>query len=106
VDRLIAAADHEAFAEGKIMASIVSANALASGSSLSRAHAGRKLAEAEAIGVLGWSGRRGSSPIWISEPFREEYYLNQALKLDIIERALELRLPWNFVALVDYPITR
>lgn len=94
MDRLIAAADPVAFAEDKIMTSIVSANALASGSSLSRAHAGRKLAEAEAIGSLGWSGRRGSSPIWISEAFREEYYLNQALKLEIIERALELRAPW------------
>lgn len=94
MDRLIAAADPAASTEDKIMTSFVSANALSSGSSLSRAHVGRKLAEAEAIGALGWSGPRGKSPIWIAKFFREEYYLNQALKLEIIERALELRIPW------------
>ncbi|WBU32153.1 hypothetical protein OOZ54_11835 [Rhodopseudomonas palustris] len=72
MDRLIAAADHEAFAEGKIMASIVSANALASGSSLSRAHAGRKLAEAEAIGVLG-NAAQVAAHLGAETPMRSSY---------------------------------
>ncbi|OPF90366.1 hypothetical protein [Rhodopseudomonas palustris] len=70
--RLIAAADHEAFAEDKIMTSIVSANALASGSSLSRAHAGRKLAAAEAIGVFG-NAAQVATHLGVETPMRSSY---------------------------------
>ncbi len=49
---------------------------------------GRTLAAAAAAGALGWSGRPGRSPIWLSRAFRAEYAQMQALKLAIIDAAL------------------
>jgi hypothetical protein len=47
------------------------------------------LAEAEAMGSLGWSGTRGRSPLWVSEDFRHQYLSAQAVKLAIIDAAFE-----------------
>jgi hypothetical protein len=56
---------------------------------LSRTQLGRKFAEAEAMGSLGWSGQRGKSPLWVSADFRREYHAAQAVKLAIIDAAFE-----------------
>jgi hypothetical protein len=56
---------------------------------LSRTQLGRKFAEAEAMGSLGWSGARGKSPLWVSADFRRQYLSAQAVKLAIIDAAFE-----------------
>jgi hypothetical protein len=56
---------------------------------LSRTHLARKLRDAEAMGSLGWEGRRGNSAMWVSRGFREEYAAAQAVKLSIIDQAAE-----------------
>ena len=56
---------------------------------LSRTHLARKLREAEAMGSIGWEGRRGHSVMWVSRGFREEYAGAQAIKLSIIDHACE-----------------
>lgn len=56
---------------------------------LSRTHLARKLREAEAMGSIGWEGRRGHSIMWVSRGFREEYAGAQAVKLSIIDQACE-----------------
>jgi len=66
---------------------ITSVTALSSNLALSRTHTGRKIAAAEAMGSVGWTGRRGRSPLWISLGFRKEYALAQAAKLAIIDDA-------------------
>jgi hypothetical protein len=57
--------------------------------SLSRTHLARKLKEAEALGSIGWEGRRGHSAMWVSRGFRQEYAGAQAVKLSIIDHACE-----------------
>jgi AraC-like DNA-binding protein len=56
---------------------------------LSRTHLSRKLREAEALGSIGWDGRRGHSLMWVSTGFRQEYANAQAVKLSIIDQAFE-----------------
>lgn len=56
---------------------------------LSRTHLSRKLKEAEALGSIGWEGRRGHSAMWVSRGFRLEYATAQAVKLSIIDHACE-----------------
>jgi len=56
---------------------------------LSRTHLTRKLREAEAMGSIGWQGRRGKSVMWVSKEFRAEYAMAQAVKLSIIDTAFE-----------------
>ncbi|OJT97034.1 MAG: hypothetical protein BGN83_11880 [Rhizobium sp. 63-7] len=56
---------------------------------LSRTHLTRKLRSAEAMGSIGWTGRRGQSIMWVSRGFRQEYANAQAIKLAIIGEAFE-----------------
>lgn len=56
---------------------------------LSRTHLARKLREAEALGSIGWLGRRGHSVMWVSADFRREYARAQAVKLAIIDGAFD-----------------
>ncbi len=56
---------------------------------LSRTHLARKLGEAEALGSLGWMGRRGHSAMWVSVGFVREMMEAQAVKLAIIDAAFE-----------------
>ena len=72
---------------GRIPTDITSVSALAQRLKLSRTQLGRKLAEAEAMGSLGWSGTRGKSALWVSEDFRRQYLSAQAVKLAIIDAA-------------------
>lgn len=89
VDRLISGIDWEARAEqGQLLTDVTSISSLAQAFGLSRAHTSRKLAAAESIGGLGWSGQRGRSRLWISVGFYEEYAGVQERKLLLIDRAL------------------
>ena len=88
MDRLIAGIDWQILpAHGGHITDVTSISDLARSFGLSRAHASRKLAAAESIGALGWSGRRGHSRIWISADFYAEYATAQAQKLSIIDTA-------------------
>ena len=56
---------------------------------LSRTHLARKLSDAEALGSIGWQGKRGQSVMWVSAGFRREYVTAQAVKLAIIDAAFD-----------------
>ncbi|MDQ6434966.1 hypothetical protein RB623_12990 [Mesorhizobium sp. LHD-90] len=89
MDRLVAGIDLDAGSTGDRFLTDVSAiSHLAQSFGLSRAHASRKLSAAESIGGIGWTGRRGRSPIWISRGFYEEYARAHARKLVILDAAL------------------
>ncbi|MES5097815.1 hypothetical protein ABUK73_06260 [Agrobacterium sp. BA1120] len=88
MDRLIAGMDHHENGEQSSFLTDVSAiSHLAQSFGLSRAHASRKLAAAEAIGGVGWNGVRGRSRIWISRGFYVEYARAMANKLAILDEA-------------------
>ncbi|MQB11605.1 hypothetical protein DXT96_17330 [Agrobacterium sp. ICMP 6402] len=88
MDRLIAGIDSEGPLEhGRRLTDVKTASQLAQSLSLSRTHVSRKLAAAEMIGGIGWSGRRGRSALWISQGFYEEYARTQARKLLILDDA-------------------
>ncbi|WNJ88101.1 hypothetical protein [Bosea sp. 685] len=74
---------------GRVTTDVTAVSALALRLNLSRTQLGRKLAAAEAMGSLGWSGRRGRSPLWVSDGFRHEYHRAQSVKLAIIDAAFE-----------------
>lgn len=89
MDRLIAGMEPEVMAgEDRFLTDVNSISYLAQSFGLSRAHTSRKLAAAESIGGIGWSGRRGRSKIWISRGFYEEYAYAHAYKLEILGDAL------------------
>lgn len=88
MDRLIAGIDWENPLEhGRHLTDVKTASQLAQSLSLSRTHVSRKLAAAEMIGGIGWSGRRGRSALRISQGFYEEYARTQARKLLILDDA-------------------
>ncbi len=88
MDRLIVGCRQDADGE-RIATDVTSISELSRHLNLSRTHLGRKFAEAEAFGSLGWSGARGRSPLWVSAGFRREYHAAQAVKLAIIDAAFE-----------------
>ena len=89
MDRLIAGIDRRvSMHEDRYPTDIWSITALSQAVGLSRAHTSRKLAQARSKGGLGWSGRAGRSPLWISRSFYEEYARFQAAKLSILDKAL------------------
>ena len=71
----------------RVATAVVSIGALAQRLKLSRTHLARKLKEAEALGSVGWHGKRGHSVMWVSSGFRREYAMAQAAKLAIIDAA-------------------
>ena len=89
MDRLIAGCQQGAEGLGRISTDVTSISGLAQRLNLSRTQLGRKFAEAEALGSLGWSGPRGKSPLWLSADFWREYHAAQAVKLAIIDAAFE-----------------
>jgi hypothetical protein len=89
MDRLIAGCQQAAEGLARIPTDVTSVSGLAQHLNLSRTQLGRKFAEAEAMGSLGWSGQRGKSPLWVSADFRREYHAAQAVKLAIIDAAFE-----------------
>jgi hypothetical protein len=89
MDRLIVGCRQGADGLARIPTDVTSISGLAQRLNLSRTQLGRKFAEAEAMGSLGWSGPRGRSPLWVSADFRREYHAAQAVKLAIIDAAFE-----------------
>ena len=57
----------------RVATAFVSIAALAERLKLSRTHLARKLGDAEALGSIGWQGKRGQSVMWVSAGFRREY---------------------------------
>ncbi|MBB6489315.1 hypothetical protein [Rhizobium lusitanum] len=89
MDRLVAGVDREAFSrQDRCVTDVRSIAYLARATGLSSAHTSRKISEAQSIGGLGWVGRPGHSPMWISRDFYEEYAQFQAQKLAILDGAL------------------
>ena len=88
MDRLIAGIDPAADQSAeRVATNLSSISALSDSLALSRTHAGRMFAAAQAQGSLGWSGRRGRSSIWLSRGFRDAYARAQAAKLAIVGHA-------------------
>lgn len=88
MDQLMAGIEEEATAADYFLTNVHAIDHLAQSFGLSRAHTSRKLAQAEAIGGIGWSGRRGRSRMWISQGFHQQYARAQARKLLILDDAL------------------
>lgn len=89
MDRLIVGCENGAVSQDRITTDVRSISGLALRLKLSRTQLSRKIAEAEAMGSLGWNGTRGRSPVWVSTGFRYEYHKAQALKLAIIDAAFD-----------------
>jgi hypothetical protein len=89
MDRLIVGCEHGTVSHDRITTDVTSISGLALRLKLSRTQLSRKIAEAEAMGSLGWIGTRGKSPVWVSTGFQYEYHKAQALKLAIIDTAFD-----------------
>lgn len=57
---------------------------------ISRSHLVRNLMQAERMGSLGWSGKRGQSVLWVSPAFVREYDVYQAGKLAVIDACFQV----------------
>ena len=90
MDRLIVGCEQGAADLDRIATDVTSISGLAQRLRLSRTQLGRKLAEAEALGSLGWIGARGKSRLWVSKGFLREYHRAQAVKLAIIDEAFDV----------------
>lgn len=94
MDRLIAGIENHALPkDGCFPTDVMSISQLAESFALSRSHTSRKLAAAEALGGIGWSGRRGYSSMWISTDFYKEYARAQAQKLFLLDNAFAEVMP-------------
>ena len=89
MDWLIAGIEEADLDAERVATGIVSIAALAERLKLSRTHLARKLSDAEALGSIGWHGKRGQSVMWVSAGFRREYVTAQAVKLAIIDAAFD-----------------
>jgi len=89
MDWLIAGMEPAPAGTERIPTGIVSVAAMAEWLKLSRTHLSRKLRDAEALGSLGWLGKRGHSVMWVSDGFRREYVATQAAKLAIVDHAFD-----------------
>lgn len=89
MDWLIAGIDDAAPEAERIPTGVMSIGVMAQRLKLSPTHLARKLREAEALGSIGWQGRRGHSVMWVSSGFRREYTDAQAVKLAIIDAAFD-----------------
>src|SRR5258707_14592390 len=89
MDRLIVGCQQGSDGLARIPTDVTSVSGLAQRLNLSRTQLGRKFAEAEAMGSLGWSGPRGKSPLWVSAAFRRGYHAAPAVKLVIVDAAFD-----------------
>jgi len=87
MDWLISGVDPQNAGQERIPTGVLSIGDFARWLKLSRTHLARKLRDAEALGSVGWLGRRGHSVMWISNAFYGEYVTAQAVKLAIIDAA-------------------
>ena len=90
MDWLIAGLAEVPFGSPRIPSIVASFDDLGDRIKLSRSHLIRKLRIAETMGSLGWLGQRGKSTMWVSAAFAREYYLQQSVKLAIIDEALNV----------------
>ena len=89
MDWLIAGIEETDAEAERVPTAIASIAVMAQRLNLSRTHLSRKLRDAEALGSIGWQGKRGESVMWVSAGFRREYATAQAVKLAIIDAAFE-----------------
>jgi hypothetical protein len=87
MDWLIAGIEETDAGADRVPTAVGSIAAMAQRLNLSRTHLSRKLRDAEALGSIGWQGKRGESVMWVSAGFRREYATAQAVKLAIIDAA-------------------
>ena len=87
MDWLIAGIEETDADAERVATAVVSIAVLAERLKLSRTHLTRKLKDAEALGSVGWHGKRDQSVMWVSSGFRREYAAAQAVKLAIIDSA-------------------
>ncbi|HUD50643.1 hypothetical protein [Parvibaculum sp.] len=73
----------------RVATDIDSVAELATWMSVSQTHLARKLREAEDLGSIGWSGRRGQSPMWISTGFLKELIDEQSSRLAVFDAAFD-----------------
>jgi hypothetical protein len=86
-ERLVLSVTSQTLADGRLPTSLASTSKLTSGFNLSRTHSARKMKEAEEMGIIGWSGTRGRSSIWVSSQFIKAFLDIQANKLWIVDEA-------------------
>lgn len=87
-ERLIASLESDLEAGGRLPTSLVSAAELTASFNLSRSHSARKISEAEELGIVGWSGAKGRSKMWVSREFVSGFLDIQAAKLSIIDHVV------------------
>lgn len=87
MDKMIATIDDFDPRDRRIVTGIASLDDLAGAVNVTKMHLSRKMAEAEREGSVGWTGRRGASPLWLSPAFLDEYLSYQADKLARIDDA-------------------
>ena len=87
MERLIAGLEEATSDAERLSTSITSIAEMGLWLQLSRSHLARKLREAEALGSIGWRGKRGSSVMWVSRGFLGEIATAQAAKLAVIDAA-------------------
>ncbi len=87
-ERLIASLEGDLKTADRVPTSLASAAELTAGFNLSRSHSARKINEAEELGILGWSGTKGRSSMWVSRNFVASFLDTQAAKLAIIARVV------------------
>ena len=89
LDRLFSTHDSDADAQGRHTTAVSALRDFGDNLRLSRSHLTRKLREAEDLGVLGWTGARGRSKLWVSRDFVADYVKRQAAELASIERGYQ-----------------
>ena len=89
MDRMIAGMDETDKGAARILTSVMSVSDMAESLKLSRTHLTRKLREAEALGSIGWDGKRFHSAMWLSAEFLNEMIAAQAAKLAVIDAAYD-----------------
>jgi len=92
MERLIVGLEDASSGAEQLSTSITSIAEMGLWLQLSRSHLARKLREAEALGSIGWRGKRGSSVMWVSRGFLGEIAAAQAAKLAVIDAAYEASL--------------
>ena len=89
MDRMMSGVSDVSKGAARIPTSVLSVSDMADWLKLSRTHLTRKLREAEALGSIGWDGKRFHSAMWLSAEFLNEMIAAQAAKLGVIDAAYE-----------------
>lgn len=87
MDKMIATVRDFEPLDGRIVTGIATLVEIAEALRVTKTHLSRKMAQAERDGSVGWLGRRGASPLWLSPAFLAEYVDYQADKLARIDEA-------------------